>query len=1121
MNTTTNILDSLYNNNLSARPSFVDASTPVCVVDYVEDFEWLWDLKKSKHLTEGFERWLADRDGKDAAVVIGWDGMPSGSTDNNILRHVTPFDWALSISEGLLKRKPLPRLRIMVVDGFPNGFIGQFYGQGIFSIEMLETFKASMPWLGVGTLSECENVLKNLVSGTFDSFESLYSEGIRHQNQVRGLNYAWQGMTASTGEGHSINNVVGPLLLLGDPVQANPLVGALWRRMQLLTGLKREGDDDDSFLLTKDTSWIDWRADDWKKKLERLPGRKTKLKLLLLDDQWRDGWGEVICKAVGAEYTQEEIKELAPETEFRQIGLHQEQDICVKACDSAAWLLNENGPLANVADRRFSLRMDESDNESGQEILFLDLRLFSRKPVSEEAEFIEILLERVENIQNDRPEKLPWPGFNEDELQEVRLWIKEAKDSQSSDLRQHPSYHKALTLLPRLISLIDLSYPIILFSSTGRREIVEKFKEYGNIFTDFDKPRLTGALTRDVVSQSMAFFHHAMEQSLSFLNARNRCIAFVNWKDPYERVSKPVIQKDRAYHVEFYIDETDPEQHHDDRSFYRKGWRVGGCYALFDGDTEDEAREKANRFEDMMVQKGVRYFEWIYNGVQPKDIREKKAHVCHAHIQSAVISSQEAGCKPILLGIASLYQRVPEGREEDVDLLDPRHDDQLFLTTLDALVEAFLYESVPALTGDKTPSISLFAGSRINVIEDRKTGNNSINIASREQYRTGIGWKPHTTGGGMQDGVEQETFRKDGFSTIVRNVVRNREKRNIHRALAVHLPYAEKKQQPKTFVCRKCESTIVVNDREKEICNKQVDVGQVFQGTVTKHVSTGFILEIYPGVTGIVYESDALPTKKINIGGRYCGAVTRILQGGSVLVDFGADHWGRLPPRYVPADIGVGDPIDVRLIKKNFDKEKRRMMYELESYKGELETETVDSESAKDVMRLGSQHLVKVINKQSSRLRLSRVAALDISDSETANLTEPTKCLSCGSVDSVYPDCRALHYIADQILTDMFGNGRRRYESVFRHLIPGEFEEGWDEEFPKVLEASRALDIAPSDIPRAVAVFPLHANRRCVDPQGKKTKPTIRDRVRWRIGRSLVKISGKSFVNIVRGVVVE
>ena len=53
-----------------------------------------------------------------------------------------------------------------------------------------------------------------------------------------------------------------------------------------------------------------------------------------------------------------------------------------------------------------------------------------------------------------------------------------------------PSPPTLLTLLPRLVAHVDPTLPIVLFSSTGRRDIVGKLKGYESIFTQFSKPHL-------------------------------------------------------------------------------------------------------------------------------------------------------------------------------------------------------------------------------------------------------------------------------------------------------------------------------------------------------------------------------------------------------------------------------------------------------------------------------------------------------------------------------------------------------------------------------------------------------------------------------------------------------
>jgi hypothetical protein len=50
----------------------------------------------------------------------------------------------------------------------------------------------------------------------------------------------------------------------------------------------------------------------------------------------------------------------------------------------------------------------------------------------------------------------------------------------------------ALTILPRLLSIVDPFLPIILFSSAAQRQTLEAFEGYSNIITDFRKPMPIG-----------------------------------------------------------------------------------------------------------------------------------------------------------------------------------------------------------------------------------------------------------------------------------------------------------------------------------------------------------------------------------------------------------------------------------------------------------------------------------------------------------------------------------------------------------------------------------------------------------------------------------------------------
>ncbi len=78
------------------------------------------------------------------------------------------------------------------------------------------------------------------------------------------------------------------------------------------------------------------------------------------------------------------------------------------------------------------------------------------------------------------------------------------------------------TLLPRLLSLLDPTLPIIIFSSTHCTDLISPFRDYGNIITKFRKPILT-CMNRDwsgVVKGLRADFENALEQASGILKVR-------------------------------------------------------------------------------------------------------------------------------------------------------------------------------------------------------------------------------------------------------------------------------------------------------------------------------------------------------------------------------------------------------------------------------------------------------------------------------------------------------------------------------------------------------------------------------------------------------------------------
>lgn len=1002
-----------------------DANADTLVFSYRRDFAALWGIGNSAGKSGGLNAVASGLAGRVLTLVVVWDGIPAGNTGPVATAgYLTPIDWAVALSLTVqhsvsvgkrnVSSADYPSLRILVLDIASQSITNS--SSDLFVRQFPKRDVMSMPWIrlfspvvdgdnGWGAEKLIDNLASTVSRNYVPTMREVFGNAKPDLDAVRRLWSTFLTKPIEADDHHAIANLIGPMLLMGDTSQDDSNMQALRCLMEaigLVPRKFRDGMEEDDVgtgraILREGHAWY------------VKDSREKKLKLLVLDDQWRQGWGEVICRAVGVPY-----QSVAGDgSGLVSLGLNA-SGIEVKAAESAEWLiqkLEENG--AN--DRRFKLSLD--DDADAEELLFLDLRLFSGKPIKDEANFIERLAHIAERFPAGG--KSPWPGFTADELSRVREWTTLANENgATNELRNDPRYHVALTILARIISLVDLSYPVVLFSSTGKKRIVEPLRGYGNVITIFGKPEILVLNHNDYIEVARDQFSAAMKSARLILNARKRCRDFVDTTNPYHKaISKP-LGSSKFYHVEFYVDETNPHESalkdlgpiRRDTTQRDTGWRVGGCFAVFEGNSSEEAMANADRFEDNLVQEGVRYFVLDSNGPQPLKVIEEKGHSCQPFLSKAIKTNP-----PVCLGIASLYQETNAIRPSDVNFFDVHHDDQLYLSTLNALVEAFLFESLPAIFGTRAESVSLslFAANRINAINADRAGCDVTTAAMKDDFSSGISWEPR---GAAK--VIQSTFLESEFAPIVRSVCKNREVRRIFRALAVQLWYQnEVKRTPDRFVCRQCK----VSFRTTKMNAVTPQKGMKCRGRVESvDKNSNSIVRLSPNYKGIVF--------------------------GKALT--------------------IGKEIDVEVI-------------------------SMPKES-------WHKYPLKMISEAGSQFPYLQVE----------------RCPVCKLPDHVRPDSRALHYVADQILTSMFGNGCRSYCPSFGKLVPGEFEDSLDN-FPAVLSASRALD--DCDPVRAVIDFPLGATRKILikDKDEKNHKPAIRDYVRYRIGASLASISGDTFTTIV------
>jgi len=176
--------------------------------------------------------------------------------------------------------------------------------------------------------------------------------------------------------------------------------------------------------------------------------------------------------------------------------------------------------------------IEGEDANQSDFVLFLDLRLFgsSDNPTDAESSLFQRLLQTHVSVRSSSESesalsKLPWPPLEADGAEDPK-WLAPLTDGEFSG-----GYRKMRALLPKLISLIDPTLPIVLFSSTQDAEVLRELSGHGNIVTRFSKPVFRSAIgdanewTRKLISSfsdSLAEAGGILMARKSFLEIREK-----------------------------------------------------------------------------------------------------------------------------------------------------------------------------------------------------------------------------------------------------------------------------------------------------------------------------------------------------------------------------------------------------------------------------------------------------------------------------------------------------------------------------------------------------------------------------------------------------------------------
>jgi hypothetical protein len=190
-------------------------------------------------------------------------------------------------------------------------------------------------------------------------------------------------------------------------------------------------------------------------------------------------------------------------------------------------------------------------------------------------------------------ESLPWPGFSTTEIQELADYLAGDKP------RETARYFLSLTLLPRLLALACPDLPIILFSSTGQRQIIEHLAPYENIVCDFEKPRFFATNNDSVVQDTLHDFKQAIGKAVEIAKARQVLASIKQSTSEFDTAKADSPESDNAsdqetkkLYIEVFIDESGDGKE-------ARGMKVGGLALAYPD------KETANQLQRDLVNRGL------------------------------------------------------------------------------------------------------------------------------------------------------------------------------------------------------------------------------------------------------------------------------------------------------------------------------------------------------------------------------------------------------------------------------------------------------------------------------------------------------------------------------------
>ena len=670
-------------------------SEPIwCDYDNPEHFDCMWRSLDGMSLS-GINQ-----------VFIVWRQTPVDSTLEpiNTSKHVSPLHWAVCA------RHNYPHMQTCILDLNPITHRNQYIYENF-----LNTEKVRCTWLNVlqstdlfGNGSTNRGSLTDVNPVTKEDFKTRIFPKITQRRGMIEPSYFFDCIRNEltsphdAENRHSISNIIGPMILRREckpPIKTSevtfikdgkktdfpsPVQSIVSHTLALnsilrIVGLLFAEIPENNLAVSPSKKLPGWLEFDLQCRLAGL--NPEEVRVTLVDDQWQHGWLDWIKDGLGASSV---TLQVSPDPDF---------------------LLKL---LQNTSSeyRQFNLAFNFDRKEQWlkkQDVLLLDLRLFSSNPAAERnfltaLEVILIARSTDEKTIDDEQHIC-------DDLAVVRRRL-QGFDESPKELSgvEHARY---ITILPRMLAQLDFSIPIVIFSSTGQRDVVELLKNFPNIITTFSKPRHFQGANEEAVLYAEECLRQSIIQALKILQGR-KLVQRIKLH-PLDVLEKTRKRCSGHTHFELYFDESGDAN----SPFFRCAALLVG-YAGGDGDNYSS---DAWAVHESMGEQGLKwYFEENASNL-PKALNDTPNGRYDADTQWLTRVAKPLAdvleARPIIPFVIS---RSPKSHNPPVDFLDLIHPDALDNALHDLLLlllEIVLAEVLPNIVSNmENITINIYGATR-------------------------------------------------------------------------------------------------------------------------------------------------------------------------------------------------------------------------------------------------------------------------------------------------------------------------------------------------------------------------------------------------------------------------